>query len=42
VAACSLLSQLAHEDIDDFELGLIHAAIKMVEEHLLGERRALG
>src|SRR5215813_6220223 len=36
-----LLSQLADEDIDDFELGLVHAAIKMIEEHLLGERRAL-
>src|SRR5215510_12574302 len=36
-----LLSQLTDEHIDDFELGLVHAAIKMVEEHLLGERRAL-
>src|SRR6185437_6210084 len=26
---------------DDLELRLVHAAIKVVEEHLLGERRAL-
>src|SRR4051794_24201038 len=36
-----LLAQLADEDIDDLELGLVHAAVKVVEEHLLGERRAL-
>src|SRR5687768_13138530 len=36
-----LLAQLADEDVDDLELGLVHAAVKMVEEHLLGERRAL-
>ena len=36
-----LLAQLADEHVDDLELGLVHAAIEMVEEHLLGERRAL-
>src|SRR3984957_17057907 len=34
-------AQLADEDVDDLELGLVHAAIEMIEEHLLGERRAL-
>src|SRR5271156_5701609 len=36
-----LLAQLADEDVDDLELGLVHAAIEMIEEHLLGQRRAL-
>ena len=36
-----LLAQLADEHVDDLELGLVHAAVEMVEEHLLGERRAL-
>src|SRR5262249_19730507 len=35
------LAQLADEDVDDFELRLVHAAVEVVEEHLLGERRAL-
>src|ERR1700733_11994726 len=35
-----LLAQLADEDVDDLELGLVHAAIKVVEEHLLRQRRA--
>src|SRR3954447_9457666 len=35
------LAQLADEDVDDLELRLVHAAIEMVEEHLLGQRRAL-
>src|SRR5262249_43267077 len=35
-----LLAQLADEDVDDLELRLVHAAIEMVQEHLLGERRA--
>jgi hypothetical protein len=36
-----LLAQLAHENIDDLDLRLVHAAVEMVEEHLLGQRRAL-
>ena len=35
-----LLAQLANEDVDDLELGFVHAAIEVVEEHFLGERRA--
>jgi hypothetical protein len=27
-------AKLAEEDIDDFELGLVHPGIEMVEEHL--------
>ena len=34
-----LLAQLADEDVDDLEFRLVHAAIEMVEEHLLGQRR---
>src|SRR6185437_13523939 len=34
-----LLAQLADEHVDDLELRLVHAAVEMVEEHLLGERR---
>src|SRR4051812_33424056 len=30
-----LLAQLADEHVDDLELGLVHAAIEVVEEHLL-------
>src|SRR5215470_5974191 len=33
-----LLAQLAHENVDDLRLRLVHAAIEVVEEHLLGER----
>src|SRR3954471_23711502 len=36
-----LLPELADEDVDDLELGLVHAAIEVVKEHLLGERGAL-
>src|SRR6185437_10686250 len=36
-----LFAQLADEDVDDLQLRLVHAAIEMVEEHLLGEGRAL-
>src|SRR6185312_7589052 len=36
-----LLAQLADEHVDDLELGLVHPAIEVVEEHLLGEGRAL-
>src|SRR5204863_296773 len=36
-----LLAQLADEDVDDLQLGLVHPAIEMVQEHLLGQRRAL-
>src|SRR6185437_9678001 len=35
------LAQLADEDVDDLEFGLVHAAIEMIEEHLLGEGGAL-
>src|SRR5438552_18085163 len=44
IAACRLrqfLAQFADKDVDDLELGLVHAAIEVVEEHLLGQRRAL-
>src|SRR3569832_1113261 len=34
-----LLAQLADEHVDDLELRLVHAAVEMIEEHLLGERR---
>src|SRR4051812_24768722 len=36
-----LLAQLADEHVDDFQFGLVHAAVEMIEEHLLGQRRAL-
>src|SRR4051812_18350420 len=36
-----LLPELADEDVDDLELGLVHPAVKVVEEHFLGERGAL-
>src|SRR5882757_7577306 len=36
-----LLAQLADEDVDDLQLGLVHAAIEMVEEHFLGEGGSL-
>src|SRR3569833_3562270 len=36
-----LLAQLADEDVDDLELGLVHAAVEMIEEHLLGKGGAL-
>src|SRR6185503_2713470 len=36
-----LLAQLADEDVDDFQFRLVHAAVEMVQEHLLGQRRAL-
>src|SRR5215470_15893047 len=35
-----LLAQLADEHVDDLELGLVHPAIEVVEEHLLSQRRA--
>src|SRR5579863_5627064 len=31
------LAQLADEHVDDLEFGLVHAAVEMIEEHLLGE-----
>lgn len=34
-----LLAQLADENVDDLQFRLIHAAIEVVEEHFLGERR---
>ncbi len=36
-----LLAQLADEDVDDLQLGLVHAAIEVVEEHFLGEGGSL-
>ncbi len=36
-----LLAQFADEDVDDLQFGFVHAAIQVVEEHFLGERRAL-
>ena len=36
-----LLAQLADEDVDDLEFGFVHAAVKVVEEHFLGQRGAL-
>src|SRR5271168_2911051 len=36
-----LLAQLADEHVDDLEFGLVHPAVEMVEEHFLGQRRAL-
>src|SRR5581483_3109967 len=36
-----LLAELADEGVDDLQLRLVHAAIEMVGEHLLGEGRAL-
>src|ERR1041384_6325790 len=38
---CQFLAQFAPKDVDDLALGLAHPAIEMVEEHLLGQRRAL-
>src|SRR5712671_2614670 len=36
-----LLAELADEHVDDLDLGLIHAAVKLIKEHLLGQRGAL-
>src|SRR3546814_1516807 len=33
-----LLAELADEDVDDLQLRLVHAAVEVVEEHLLGDR----
>ena len=33
-----LLAELADEDVDDLQFRLVHAAVEMVEEHLLGQR----
>ena len=35
-----LLAELADEDVDDLQFRLVHAAVKMVQEHLLRQRRA--
>src|SRR5215203_3916398 len=35
-----LLAKLADENVDDLEFRLVHAAIEMVQEHLLRQRRA--
>src|SRR5450759_43454 len=39
--AGELLAQLANKDVDDLDLRLVHAAIEVVQEHFLGQRRAL-
>src|ERR1700731_3288258 len=36
-----LFSEFADEHVDDLQLRFVHAAIEMIEEHLLGESRAL-
>src|SRR5262249_5086716 len=36
-----LVAELADEHVDDLELGLVHAAVEVVEEHFLRQRRAL-
>ena len=36
-----LLAQLADKNVDDFDLRLVHAAVKIVDKHLFGKRRAL-
>lgn len=36
-----LLAKLAHEDVDDLDFRLVHAAVEVVLEHLLGEGSAL-
>src|SRR3990167_11214637 len=36
-----LLAQLADEHVDDLQFRLVHSTVKMVEEHFLGQRRAL-
>jgi hypothetical protein len=36
-----LLAQHADEDLDDLHRGLVNAAVQMVEEHFLRQRRAL-
>src|SRR5258706_10411862 len=38
--AGEFLAQLAHEDVDNLDLRLVHAAAKVVEEHFLGQRCA--
>ena len=35
------LAQLADEDVDDLQFRFVHAAVKVVQEHFLGQRRAL-
>src|ERR1700730_6738665 len=35
-SAGELLAQLADEDVDDLDLGLVHPAVEIVEKHLLG------
>src|SRR3546814_16075547 len=39
--AGELLAKLADKDVDNLQFRLVHAAIKVVEEHFLGERGAL-
>src|ERR1700712_3033690 len=36
-----LLAKLADEDVDDLQFRLVHAAVKVVQEHFLGQRGAL-
>ena len=35
------LAQFANKHVDDLQLGFIHAALEMVQEHLLGQGRPL-
>jgi hypothetical protein len=36
-----LFAQFADKDVDNFDLRLVHTAVELVEEHLLGESCAL-
>jgi len=38
---CEFLAQLTDKDVDDFKLWLVHAAVKVVKEHLFRQGRAL-
>src|SRR3546814_7930565 len=35
-----LLAELADEDVADLQLRLVHAAVEVVEDHLLGDRKS--
>ena len=38
---CEFLAKLTDKDVDDFKLWLVHAAVKVVKEHLFRQGRAL-
>jgi hypothetical protein len=40
-ALASFLRKLADKNVDDLLLRLVQAAVEMVQEHFLGQRRAL-